>query len=134
MYFRDYNFVDAGARFVGLPEKLPLSAENFMKAFEMGVENSRSQAQTKTEIKKQLAEENEANNMAGQKLLKKEMVVKKEELAKEITAILPDIKEDKDLMTKLAQALKDKDIKGFDAKNLETVSIDDLKEIIDMLK
>lgn len=40
MYFRDNGIVDAGGRFVGLPEKLELSAENFMKAFEIGVKNS----------------------------------------------------------------------------------------------
>lgn len=40
MYFRDSGFVDAGCRFTGLPEKLELSAENFMYAFEMGVKNS----------------------------------------------------------------------------------------------
>lgn len=133
MYFRDDNFVDAGARFVGLPEKLPLSAENFMKAFEIGVENSRTQTQTKAEIKKQVAEENEANNTAGQKLLKKEMTAKKEDLAKEITSILS-VTKDKDILTKVAQTLKDKDIKGFDTKSLAEVNIDDLKEIIDMLK
>lgn len=42
MYFRnDSGLIDAGGRFVGLPEKLELGAENFMKAFEMGVNASR---------------------------------------------------------------------------------------------
>lgn len=40
MYFIQSSSIDAGGRFNGLPEKLPLSAENFMKAFEIGVKNS----------------------------------------------------------------------------------------------
>jgi hypothetical protein len=40
MYFRDNGIVDAGGRFVGLPEKMELSAENFMIAFNTGVKNS----------------------------------------------------------------------------------------------
>ena len=33
MYFRETTYVDAGGRFEGLPEKLPLSAENFQKMY-----------------------------------------------------------------------------------------------------
>ena len=43
IYFRDDNpLIDAGGRFVGLPEKLPLSAKSFWDAFELGVKNSRT--------------------------------------------------------------------------------------------
>lgn len=40
MYFKNNGLIDCGGRFNGLPEKLPLSAENFMEAFKMGVQNS----------------------------------------------------------------------------------------------
>lgn len=54
MYFRDDNpLIDCGGRFRGLPEKLPLSAENFWKAFETGVENSRTGKITKKEKEEQ---------------------------------------------------------------------------------
>jgi hypothetical protein len=37
MHFRDDGLVDCGSRFPGLPDKMPLSAENYVKAFEQGV-------------------------------------------------------------------------------------------------
>ncbi len=40
MHFRDNGLVDAGSRFKEMPDKLELSAENFMKAFETGVKSS----------------------------------------------------------------------------------------------
>jgi len=40
IYFRSNGIVDAGGRFANLPEKLPLSAEHFMDAFNIGVKSS----------------------------------------------------------------------------------------------
>lgn len=56
MYFTSNGLIDCGSRFEGLPEKLELSAENFMKAFKMGVENSLKKSEVKHDIK-QLQEE-----------------------------------------------------------------------------
>lgn len=40
MNFVSNGLIDCGSRFSGMPEKLELSAENFMAAFETGVKNS----------------------------------------------------------------------------------------------
>lgn len=62
MYFRDTGLIDAKSRFVGMPDKLPLSADNFLKAFEEGVKNSQT---------------------VGNPLTAKEVAVKKEDEVKE---------------------------------------------------
>jgi len=53
MYFRSNGLIDAGSRFTGgIPEKLELSAENFMIAFEAGVRGSFLTDKTDKEIQK----------------------------------------------------------------------------------
>ena len=84
MYFRENLFVDAGGRFKGLPEKLPLSAENFMLAFETGVKNSMGDSVNDYNIEKQKEEEHQKNIESGIKLHKKE----KMDLAKQIQILL----------------------------------------------
>lgn len=41
MWFRNNGIIDAGSRFEGMPEKMELSAANYIKAFNMGVEASK---------------------------------------------------------------------------------------------
>jgi hypothetical protein len=41
MWFRSNGIVDAGSRFEGMPEKMELSAKNYIKAFNTGVEASK---------------------------------------------------------------------------------------------
>lgn len=41
MWFRSNGIVDAGSRFEGMPEKMELSAPNYIKAFNIGVEASK---------------------------------------------------------------------------------------------
>lgn len=58
MYFRDNGYIDAGGRFNGLPDKLELSAENFMSAFKIGVKNSSLNGElSDKEIEKKSAQE-----------------------------------------------------------------------------
>ena len=59
MHFRDNGIVDAGSRFFDMPDKLPISAENYVKAFNHGVESNtpgkkdlKNLIPTKSEIKK----------------------------------------------------------------------------------
>ena len=40
IYFRSDNFVDAGSRFPGIPERVPMSAEEYLKAFDIGVKSA----------------------------------------------------------------------------------------------
>lgn len=40
MYFADDGYVDANTRFPDMPEKLPVSAKNYIEAFNIGVQNS----------------------------------------------------------------------------------------------
>ena len=40
LYFRSDGFVDAGGRFTNMPEKVEMSAENYLAAFEQGVRSS----------------------------------------------------------------------------------------------
>lgn len=132
MYFRENNFVDAGGRFPGLPEKLPLSAENFMKAFEMGVKSSQSNPLTKTEEKKRKEEENEINQQAGVKLVAKELEHKKAELSLEINTKL-NANPDKEILSEVLTVIKENGIKGFDAENLKNVDVSILEKIVNIL-
>ena len=133
MYFRENPFVDAGGRFVGLPEKLELSAENFMKAFEMGVEASKKKKQSDDELKAQVEEENKKNIEAGVKLQKKELKAKKNNIAQEINQALVSSPSPEKLEA-VSKKLAEYNIKGFDEKNLEDVEVSALEEILSILK
>lgn len=72
MYFRDTGLIDAKSRFVGMPEKLPLSAENFLNAFKEGVKNSQSKPISEKEIKKQVAKEQKDSQLLSESAVKAE--------------------------------------------------------------
>lgn len=129
MYFRDNNFVDAGGRFKGLPEKLPLSAENFMKAFEMGVQNSKTTTLTKTEEKEQLEAEEKENTEAGQRLLDKELMNKKVDYAQIINEKLSS-NPDKEVLLQVSNIIKEYNIKKFDFENLKDIDVSVLESIV----
>ena len=52
MNFVSNGLIDCGSRFNGMPDKLELSAENFMVAFETGVKNSMKKSISDKEIEK----------------------------------------------------------------------------------
>jgi hypothetical protein len=52
MYFRSDGFVDAGSRFSNMPERVPMSAKEYIKAFEQGVKNSFATSVTTEDISK----------------------------------------------------------------------------------
>ena len=62
MWFRSNGMLDCGCRFPDMPEKLPLSAENFMLAFETGVKNSMKKKVTDEEIKEMAVKEQQQIN------------------------------------------------------------------------
>lgn len=128
MYFRENLFVDAGGRFKGLPEKLPLSAENFMLAFETGVKNSMGDSVNDYNIEKQKEEEHQKNIESGIKLHKKE----KMDLAKQIQILLSNASQD--AQAEVMKKIKSYKIKNFSEEGLEPVDIDKLKDILSILE
>lgn len=128
MYFRDTNFIDAGGRFVGLPERLPLSAENFMEAFKTGVANATGVATDEKEIEKQRKAEVKKNTEAGKKLHAKELAAKKQE----ITSLLKEKinSATKDQLGTLAVLIKENNITGLDEEGLADVGFDVLSQLV----
>jgi hypothetical protein len=57
MYFRDDGFIDCGSRFVDMPDRVEMSAENYLKAFEQGVISSLTKPASTEEIEKMKKEE-----------------------------------------------------------------------------
>lgn len=90
MHFRDNGIVDAGSRFNNLPDKLELSAENFMVAFEEGVRNSKlgDKNLTDAEIKKSATKENTERERLAKVAQAKEMSQKNSEKDEENKAEL----------------------------------------------
>lgn len=129
MYFRDNGIVDAGGRFKGLPEKLELSPENFMKAFEIGVKSSMEKPidEKKAEELRQkelaVAEEKrqqlieEENNSDSER--KDELVEKIKDVIKHKATSSNEAKTK--IMTKLADL-------GLSVKELPNASFDVLRE------
>lgn len=133
MYFRENTYVDAGGRFEGLPEKLPLSAENFMKAFKIGVESSKKNNNSASDIEAQIIEENKKNVEAGVKLKEKELKIKKQKLAQEINNSLVNNPTPEQLEI-VAEKIQKYNIKSFDAKDLDNIDISVLEEILNVFK
>ena len=131
MYFRENLFVDAGGRFKGLPEKMPLSAENFMIAFETGVKNSMGDFAKEYDIDKQRTEEQQKNIEDGIKLHKKEQINKKIELSRQIQEKLSGASQEN--LAEVTKKIKDYKIKGFDEENLESVDMENLEDILNIL-
>jgi hypothetical protein len=52
IYFRTDGFVDAGSRFTNMPERVPMTPAEYLKAFEQGVKNSFSTKVTSEDIAK----------------------------------------------------------------------------------
>lgn len=140
MHFRDNGLVDAGTRFKDIPEKLPLSAENFMLAFESGVKNSRysgkpmSDKEFEQQKKKDIAEREKIATINQQK----EISIKQEQ---------SEVKQKKELIDKIqargmsglneAQASAIKKIvtekKITKITDAENVTLQDLQEIVSIM-
>lgn len=129
MYFRENPFVDAGGRFKGLPEKLPLSAENFMKAFKMGVEASQKTQMSNDEYNERLTEEQNKNIENGIKLHKKEIQQKKKDIAQEINIKLSS-NPPKEVLTEVVKEIQELGLKSFDDESLKNVEIEQLQNIL----
>ena len=127
MYFTSNGLIDCGSRFEGLPEKLELSAENFMKAFKMGVENSLKKSEVEHDIK-QLQEEEKKQAEKDLKQVQQEVEQQeKEEQQKsvdELKSKLKDKLKDTNAKNIVKDYMKEKGVKSvasLDAKQLQEV-------------
>lgn len=129
MYFRDNNFVDAGGRFEGLPEKLPLSAENFVEAFKMGVTNSQKNPMTKKQEAEKIKKEDEENKQNGIKTQQKEK-------NKIVSAIKDRLSSglEADVIQEVNAKVKEYGIKSFSAEDLADVTIEQLRDIYSIVE
>lgn len=140
MYFRDTGLIDAKSRFVGMPEKLPLSAQNFLQAFKEGVKNSQSNPISEKEMKKQLAEEKKESKILAETSAKNEQKVdsrRKEDLVVSIKDAMKQILSVKDAtnVAKLQALFKRYDIGNADAiDKLELAQLISLLAAIEKLK
>lgn len=129
MYFRDTGLIDAKSRFVGMPEKLPLSAENFIKAFRDGVKNSQTNPISDKEMKKQIEKEKKEAEILAKNAVKTEQQTdskRKEELAMAIKDAMKNIILSKDpTNTAKLQALL-KEYKVAKADNVDGLELSQL--------
>ena len=140
MYFRDTGLIDAKSRFVGMPEKMPLSAQNFLQAFKEGVKNSQSNPISEKEMKKQLAEEKKESKILAETSAKNEQKVdsrRKEDLVVSIKDAMKQILSVKDAtnVAKLQALFKEYQIGNADAiDKLELAQLISLLAAIEKLK
>lgn len=131
MYFTSNGLIDCGSRFEGLPEKLELSAENFMKAFKMGVENSLKKSEVKHDIK-QLQEEEKKQAEKDLKQVQQEV----EQQEKEEEQVSLD-----ELKSKLKEKLKTTEAKNIvkefmkekGVKSVASLDAEQLQEVLTLL-
>ena len=121
MYFRDTGLIDAKSRFVGMPDKLPLSAKNFLEAFKMGVTNSQTVRMSEKEMKKQIEKEKKESEIQYQTAVKQEEksdTQRKEQLITDVKSAMKSVLLRKDATT---TAELQKLLKEFDVSNEESI-------------
>ena len=131
MYFRENPFVDAGGRFEGLPDKLPLSAENFMIAFNEGVKNSQKHKITAKEEKEMIIKEEKEIAEAGQKLRTQENIERKKILKDEIYSKLPEV--DSDVQKKVKEYINKVGLTSFDDDTLNKTDVEVLEKLLKII-
>lgn len=142
MFFRNNGLVDAGGRFTDLPDKLELSAENFMEAFKQGVkgamrkkvDDSKLEEMKKEEIKENeeiatVIKEEHAAELEEQEIEEKQEEVKVETENK--TALVDEIKKvgkKNKKMDDVKTFLKEK------GKKITELEVEELNELLEKIK
>lgn len=127
MYFTSNGLIDCGSRFEGLPEKLELSAENFMKAFKMGVENSLKKSEVKHNVEELRKEEKKEQELEVKQVQQEVEQQEKEEEQKSVDELKSQLKgklKDTNAKNIVKEFMKEKNIKSIaslDAKQLQEV-------------
>ena len=104
-----------------------------MKAFKIGVESSKKNNNSASDIEAQIIEENKKNVEAGVKLKEKELKIKKQNFAQEINNALVNNPTPEQLEI-VAEKIQKHHINSFDAKDLEKIDISALEEILNVFK
>lgn len=139
MYFRDTGLIDAKSRFVGMPDKLPLSAENFLEAFKTGVKNSQTVKMSDKEMKKQAAKEQKESEIVHQTTVAQEEKTdskRKEELVDDIKSLMKAVigKQDANTTAELQSLLKENGVSNADGLNdLPLTTLQSLQNAISKL-
>ena len=142
MHFRNNGLIDAGCRFNDVPDKLELSAENFMKAFEQGVKSSMSGNTNIEQAKKEEEQAIEKNIEKAQEVVKeieKEEQVIEKSIEKEEQVIEKSI-EKEELLVELKKAIsnpeKKKNIMEYMKSNgivkVSEATIEQIKEMLNL--
>ena len=130
MVFCNNPFVEAGGRFNGLPEKLPLSAENFMEAFNVGVKNScRSKDLTDNTMDEMRKTEQVENNKIAKENAEKQDLSKKMAVVKEINSLLKNHQEKAGELTELIKSAKMKNFSEAEVQKVEIEVLEKMKSI-----
>ena len=131
--FRSNGLVDCGSRFNELPEKLELSAENFMKAFEIGVKSSMKKKLSDEEIKNAKAIEEKEIQQSAEKIREEVLSQAEEDNTINKDELLPQIQ---DKMKSADAETRNKAIAFVKSKGGKTseMEIEDLKTLFDMFK
>lgn len=72
IYFRGTDFVDAGTRFKGMPERVIMTAENYIEAFDTGVKNSFGSKVSDAKLEKLRKKESDVRDKKSKVNAKKE--------------------------------------------------------------
>lgn len=140
MYFRDTGLIDAKSRFVGMPEKLPLSATNFLEAFKMGVKNSQTVKMSEKEAKKKAEQERKEAEAVYQNVVAQENngdSKRREELAADVKTLMKEVirKQDANSTAELQKLLKANKVANEDViKDLPLTTLQSLYDNIKKLK
>ena len=132
MYFTSNGLIDCGSRFEGLPEKLELSAENFMLAFRTGVENSlKKNGQVKHNVDEMREEELKEQEVEAEKVqeqLEQEEKEVEEQNIEELKAKLKGLMTTTDMKNKVKEYMKLNSV-----KSVKDLSVEQLEELIGLL-
>ena len=128
MYFTSNGLVDCGSRFEDLPEKLELSAENFMKAFRIGVENSLKKSDIKHDVEELRKEEKKEQELEAKQV---QQEVEEQEKAEEQVSL-------DELKSKLKEKLKTTEAKNIvkefmKEKGVKSVASLDAEQLTEVL-
>ena len=137
MYFRDTGLIDAKSRFVGMPDKLPLSAKNFLEAFKMGVKNSQTTKMSDKDVKKQAEQEKKNAEILRKQAVAQENTSdtkRRETTAADVKALMKEVirKQDANSTAELSKLLKEAGVANEDA--IATLPLTTLQMLYDNIK
>lgn len=132
MYFTSNGLVDCGSRFEDLPEKLELSAENFMKAFRTGVENSLKKSDIKHDVEELRKEEKKEQELEAKQVQQEVEQQEKEEQQKSVDELKSQLK-DKLKDTNAKNIVKEY-MKENKVKSVASLDVQQLKEVLSKLQ